>query len=163
MGNTPLMRLNRIPQGLPGTILAKIEGRNPAYSVKCRIGASMIWAAEQEGKLRPGSREVTVVEPTSGNTGISLAFVCAARGYPVLLTMPETMSMERRKMLRVFGAELILTAGAQGMPGAIAKAEEIVAGEQSPLRKACCMSWWAPTRMTLTITALAVGRPPSLG
>ncbi len=129
IGNTPLVRLNRIPQGLPGTILAKIEGRNPAYSVKCRIGASMIWAAEQEGKLRPGSREVTVVEPTSGNTGISLAFVCAARGYPVLLTMPETMSMERRKMLRVFGAELILTAGAQGMPGAIAKAEEIVAGD----------------------------------
>ncbi len=129
IGNTPLVRLNRIPRGLPGTILAKIEGRNPAYSVKCRIGASMIWAAEQEGKLRPGSRDVTVVEPTSGNTGISLAFVCAARGYPILLTMPETMSLERRKMLRAFGADLILTPGAQAMPGAIAKAEEIVAGD----------------------------------
>jgi cysteine synthase A len=127
IGNTPLVRLNRIPRGLPGTIVAKIEGRNPAYSVKCRIGASMIWAAEKEGKLKPGSRDVTVVEPTSGNTGIALAFVCAARGYPLLLTMPETMSLERRKMLQAFGADLILTEGAKGMPGAIARAEEIVA------------------------------------
>ena len=129
IGNTPLVRLNRIPRGLPGTIVAKIEGRNPAYSVKCRIGASMIWAAEKEGKLKPGSRDVTVVEPTSGNTGISLAFVCAARGYPVLLTMPETMSLERRKMLLAFGADLILIEGAKGMPGAIARAEEIVASD----------------------------------
>ena len=129
IGNTPLVRLNRIPRGLPATIVAKIEGRNPAYSVKCRISASMIWAAEKEGKLKPGSRDVTVVEPTSGNTGIALAFVCAARGYPLLLTMPETMSLERRKMLLAFGADLILTEGAKGMPGAIARAEEIMAAD----------------------------------
>lgn len=129
IGGTPLVRLHRVTQGLGATVVAKIEGRNPAYSVKCRIGAAMIWAAERDGILQPGSRARTVVEPTSGNTGIALAFVCAARGYPLLLTMPETMSIERRRMLLAFGAELVLTEGSKGMPGAIAKAEEIVASD----------------------------------
>src|SRR5688572_13777912 len=127
IGNTPLVRINRLSKGLDVTILAKIEGRNPSYSVKCRIGAAMIWAAERDGKLKQGSKDVTVVEPTSGNTGIALAYVCAARGYPLILTMPETMSHERRRMLRAFGAELVLTEGPKGMNGAIAKAEEIAA------------------------------------
>ncbi len=125
IGNTPLVRLNRISAGTGATILAKIEGRNPAYSVKCRIGAAMIWAAERDGILKPGSRDRTIVEPTSGNTGIALAYVAAARGYPIILTMPETMSLERRRMLKAFGAELVLTEGPKGMGGAIAKAEEI--------------------------------------
>src|SRR5512139_2949152 len=129
IGNTPLVRLNKINKGSSATIVAKIEGRNPAYSVKCRIGAAMIWAAERGGILKPGSRDRTIVEPTSGNTGIALAFVAAARGYPIVLTMPETMSLERRRMLKAFGAELVLTEGAKGMPGAIAKADEIVASD----------------------------------
>jgi cysteine synthase len=129
IGNTPLVRLNRIPAGLPGIIVAKIEGRNPSYSVKCRIGASMIWDAEEKGILKRGANNVTIVEPTSGNTGIALAFVAASRGYHLLLTMPETMSLERRRMLKAFGADLILTEGSKGMPGAISKAEEIIAAD----------------------------------
>src|SRR5210317_2039104 len=119
IGRTPLVQLNRVGAKGGATILAKIEGRNPAYSVKCRIGAAMIWAAQKDSKLKPGSRAVTIVEPTSGNTGIALAYVAAARGYPLILTMPDTMSVERRRLLKDFGAGLILTEGAKGMPGAI--------------------------------------------
>lgn len=126
IGRTPLVRLNRVVGKTEARVLAKIEGRNPAYSVKCRVGAAMIWDAEQRGVMKPHTE---IVEPTSGNTGIALAYVCAARGYKLTLTMPETMSLERRKVLTFFGAELMLTPGAEGMAGAVRAAEELSAGD----------------------------------
>jgi cysteine synthase len=126
IGRTPLVRLNRVVGNTRARVLGKIEGRNPAYSVKCRIGASMVWDAERRGILRPGKE---IVEPTSGNTGIALAFVAAARGYPITLTMPETMSIERRKVLKAFGASLVLTPGSDGMQVAVEAAEQMVASD----------------------------------
>jgi cysteine synthase A len=126
IGRTPLVKLNRVTEGALATVLAKIEGRNPGYSVKCRIGAAMIWDAEDRGALRPG---MEIVEPTSGNTGIALAFVAAARGYPITLTMPESMSLERRRVLAALGASLVLTPASEGMRGAIAKADELAASD----------------------------------
>ena len=126
IGRTPLVRINHLTKGAHATVLAKIEGRNPAYSVKCRIGASMVWDAERRGELKPGK---AILEATSGNTGIALAFAAAARGYECVLTMPETMSMERRKVLVALGAKLVLTPGPVGMKGAVAKSEELAAAE----------------------------------
>ncbi|HUL78034.1 MAG TPA: pyridoxal-phosphate dependent enzyme, partial [Vicinamibacteria bacterium] len=126
IGHTPLVRINNLTKGAKSTVLAKIEGRNPAYSVKCRIGASMVWDAEKRGELKPGK---AILEATSGNTGIALAYAAAARGYECVLTMPETMSMERRKVLVALGAKLVLTPGSLGMKGAVTKSEELAAAE----------------------------------
>ena len=126
IGHTPLIEIRRMTHGAHARVLAKIEGRNPAYSVKCRIGAAMVWDAEEKGLLRPGK---AILEATSGNTGIALAFAAASRGYDCVLTMPETMTLERRKVLVAFGAQLVLTPGSLGMPGAIAKAEQLYAAE----------------------------------
>ncbi len=126
IGNTPLVRLNRITQGSRAVVLGKVEGRNPAFSVKCRIGAAMVWDAEKRGILKPG---IEIIEPTSGNTGIALAFVAAARGYKLTLTMPETMSIERRRVLAALGANLMLTPGAEGMKGAISRAEAMASAD----------------------------------
>jgi len=126
IGRTPLVEIRRMTQGAHARVLAKIEGRNPAYSVKCRIGAAMVWDAEEKGLLKPGK---AILEATSGNTGIALAFAAASRGYDCVLTMPETMTMERRKVLVAFGAQLVLTPGSLGMPGAIARAEQLYAAE----------------------------------
>jgi cysteine synthase len=169
IGHTPLVRLNRVPGKTSATILAKIEGRNPAYSVKCRVGAAMVWDAEERGRIRPGCE---LVEPTSGNTGIALAYVCAARGYKLHLTMPETMSMERRKVLQFFGAEVILTPGAEGMNGAVRAAEELEAGDpekfflpqqfnnpSNPLihEKTTGMEIWDDTEGTADVLVAGVG------
>lgn len=128
IGHTPLVRLNRVVAPNGARVLAKIEGRNPAYSVKCRVGANLVWDAEKRGALKPG---MEIVEPTSGNTGIALAFVAASRGYPITIVMPETMSVERRKVLKALGARIVLTEGAKGMKGAIEKAEEIASSDKA--------------------------------
>jgi cysteine synthase A len=167
-GNTPLVRLAKAGKDLPGTVLAKVESFNPLASVKDRIGAAMLDAAERDGKIKPGG---TVIEPTSGNTGIGLAFACAARGYKLILTMPETMSVERRKLARMLGAEVVLTSGKSGMKGAVQKAEELVsriAGSYMPLqfenpanpevhRRTTAEEIWADTKGAVDIFVSGVG------
>jgi cysteine synthase A len=167
-GNTPLVRLGKMGKDLPGTVLAKVESFNPLASVKDRIGAAMLDAAERDGRLKPGG---TVIEPTSGNTGIGLAFACAARGYKLILTMPETMSVERRKLARMLGAEVVLTSGKSGMKGAVQKAEELTAripGGFMPLqfenpanpevhRKTTAEEIWADTQGAVDIFVAGVG------
>ncbi|MDR1250125.1 MAG: cysteine synthase A [Treponema sp.] len=167
-GNTPLVRLSKITAGLPGTILVKLESFNPMNSVKCRIGAAMLDAAVREGKLQPGG---TVIEPTSGNTGIGLAFACAARGYKLILTMPETMSVERRKLAAMLGADVVLTSGKDGMDGAVRKARELISqipGSFMPLqfenpanpevhRKTTAEEIWADTAGAVDIFVAGVG------
>ena len=168
IGRTPLVRIHRITAGSRAIVLAKIEGRNPAYSVKCRIGANMVWQAEKDGLLRPGGH---IVEPTSGNTGIALAFVAAARGYQLTVTMPESMSIERRKVLSLLGAHIEFTPAEQGMKGAIARAEEILAKEpgtfmpqqfQNPANPAIHYSTtgpeiWEDTQGTIDVLVSGVG------
>ena len=144
IGNTPLVKLNRITDGAKATILAKIEGRNPAFSVKCRIGAAMVWDAEKQGILRTG---VEIVEPTSGNTGIALAYVAAARGYSITLTMPDNMSIERRKILKAFGANLVLTDAYEGMQGAVSQAEKLY--EKDPERYLILQQFKNPANPTI--------------
>jgi cysteine synthase A len=167
-GNTPLVRLGKMGKDLPGIVLVKVESFNPLASVKDRIGAAMLDAAEREGKLKPGA---AVIEPTSGNTGIGLAFACAARGYKLILTMPETMSIERRKLARMLGAEVVLTSGKSGMKGAVQKAEELVgriAGSYMPLqfenpanpeahRRTTAEEIWADTHGAVDIFVSGVG------
>jgi cysteine synthase A len=167
-GNTPLVRLAKLGAGLPATVLAKVESFNPMNSVKCRIGAAMLDAAERDGKLKPGG---TVIEPTSGNTGIGLAFACAARGYKLVLTMPETMSVERRKLAQMLGADVVLTSGKDGMKGAVRKAEELVSqtpGSFMPLqfdnpanpeahRRTTAEEIWADTAGNVDIFVAGVG------
>jgi cysteine synthase A len=171
-GNTPLVRIGKLGKDLPGTILAKVESFNPLASVKDRIGAAMLDAAERDGKLKRGTTPPgTVIEPTSGNTGIGLAFACAARGYKLILTMPETMSVERRKLARMLGAEVVLTSGKSGMKGAVQKAEELVnriAGSYMPLqfenpanpevhRRTTAEEIWADTKGAVDIFVSGVG------
>ena len=160
IGRTPLVRLNRVTDGAKATVVGKVEGRNPAYSVKCRIGASMIWDAERRGILKPGKE---LIEPTSGNTGIALAFVGAARGYPVTLLMPETMSIERRKVLKMLGAKIILTDGALGMGASVERAEQIVAGDPQRWVTRPGVGGWVFAHWTMNSPVMPISAWPGMG